>query len=130
MRGFGGFTRIVPGVPFSFSSKYGTRLYAIEPGAECPEGYEPPDGPAVARIAHASGEIPLAQVASVPLTSTLAGLTTHLRIGSIDAGRIELVIVDTVTERESGTALWLALVPAVGLFGLLWLRLRKRRKEA
>lgn len=130
VRGFGGITRIEPGVPFTFSSKYGTRLFAIEPGAECPEGYESPEGPAVARIARAVGAIPLAQVASVPVTSTLESITTRLRIASIADGRIELAVVDTETERDLGERIWLVLVPGLGLAGLLWLWLRRRRKAA
>ncbi len=130
VRGFGGFTRIEPGVPFTFSSKYGTRLYAIEPGAECPEGYDPPHGPALARIARASGPIPLAQVASVPLSSTLESLTTRLRIRSIADGVLELEVVDTERERDRGLIAWYVLLPIAGLLGLGWLVRRRPRKAA
>lgn len=127
VRGFGGLTRIQPGVPFTFSSKYGTRIFAVEPGAECPEGYDVPEGPEVARIARASGAIPLAQVASVPVGSTLESLTTRLRIASIADGVLELVVVETERERDRGLIAWYVLLPTVGLLGLGWLVRRKRR---
>lgn len=37
VRGFGGFAEIIAGQSFSFSNKYGTRIYSV------PAGYQPPD---------------------------------------------------------------------------------------
>jgi hypothetical protein len=127
VRGFGGCTRIVPGVPFTFSSKYGTRIFAIEPGADCPEEHEGPEGPAVQRIARASGEIPVTEVSSVPVTSTVQGLTTRLVIAKISDGVIRLEVVERETARNRSLVAWLALTFGIGLVGMAWMARRTRR---
>lgn len=129
VRGFGGVTTLEPGVPFSFSTKYGTRVYALPAGAPVPE-----DPDAVRASALAVGDVPVSEVTSTPLASPLTRVLTTLRVASIEDGEIVLEVVDErrlsaggVEVRTGLLAGALALVACVGLFALWRLRRRARR---
>jgi hypothetical protein len=129
VRGFGGVSVIEPGVPFTFSSKYGTRVYALPGDAPVPE-----DPDAVRALALAVGDLPVAEVSSTPLVSPLTRVLTTLRVVSVEEGRVVLEVVD---ERRLGAGglevrtgllvATLALVACAGLVALWALRRRARR---
>src|SRR5215207_1829763 len=75
VRGFGGTHEVEPGVPFSFSSKYGTRLYVVPPSEELPERIDESWS-----ASHLSATIPVSEVSSAPLASPLESLTTTLTV--------------------------------------------------
>jgi len=129
VRGFGGVTVIEPGVPFTFSSKYGTRVYALPAGS--PVADEPD---AVRAAASAEGEIPVAEVTSTPLVSPLTGVVTTLRVVAIEDGVLTLEVAGErslgVAGLEVRTGLLtgaLALVACAGLATVLELARRARR---
>ncbi len=128
--GFGGCTRIVPGEPFQFSSKYRTRIYALPKGATCPEGYRPASGTtAAAEVALASGDIPVQDTGSVPAISPVEHVSTTLRIASVADGAIRLEVVDEDVDWDPRVAWVVGLAFAVGAGGILVL-VRRRRARA
>ena len=119
--GFGDQIEIEPEVPFRFSSKYGTRIYAVPDGE--PFVSADRDGP---DPSWAVGEIPVGQVDSVPIGSTLVSIETRLRVASVAEGRIELVEVGEQRTR----AIWPYLaVVAVGLVVIGGLVIRRKRRH-
>ena len=75
---------VVPGEPFRFSTKYGTRLYALPAGAPVPSEPE-----AVRAAALASADLPLSEETAVPLWSPVARIVTTLRVTSVRLGEPE-----------------------------------------
>lgn len=124
-RGFAGSTRIAPGVPFSFSSKYGTRVYALPRGAAFPERL----GDDLS-IALASGDIPVTERGSVPVTAPTQGVLTHLRIAEISDGVIRLEVVAWRIDRDPRLIGIVGAGAALGLAGLALLVRRRRRRAA
>jgi hypothetical protein len=130
VRGFGGVTVIEPGLPFTFSSKYGTRIYLL------PSDVPVPDDPdAVRALALAVGDLPVAEVSSTPVISPLTRVLTTLRVVSIEEGR---VVLEVVGERRLGagglelrTGLLLATLVFVACAGLaaLWVLRRRARSR-
>lgn len=130
VRGFGGVTVLEPGVPFSFSAKYGTRIYALPAGAPVPD-----DPDAVRAGALAVGDVPVSEVTSTPLVSPLTRVLTTLRVVSIEDGRVALEVLDERRFGAGGVELHtgllagsLALVACAGLVALWRLRRRGRRR--
>ena len=123
--GFGSSARIEPGAPFRFSSKYGSRIWALAPGAEAPRRREE-----FAAVALASGDIPVGEVHAVPVTSPLTAVTTLLRIDGVENGVLRLAVVDEDTEYN---VLGLAAAAAgvvLGIGGLVLIARRRRRAGA
>jgi hypothetical protein len=124
--GFDGDVVVQPDVPFRFSSKYGTRLYAV------PLDVTPPSG--AWRDAREwwsmqrSADIPVAERKFVPLVSTLESVETRLRIVDISASGMQVVVVDEDSVHNGWLIASLLLVFGLGLGLLLWLW-RKRRKQ-
>lgn len=87
VRGFSGFHEIRPGEPFDFSSKYGTRIFAL------PRDVAPDAGAKVAPLAVATGEIPVSEVSSVVLTSPVERVETRLKLVRVENGVLELSVV-------------------------------------
>lgn len=127
VRGFGGCVRIVPGEPFTFSSKYRTRIYALALGSTCPDTFEPGQGPSVAALALASGDIPVAEVNSVHLASPTRGLTTRLRIAAVSDSGIQLEVLETLVERDMPVIALVGTGLVIGVLGLVVLGRRRRR---
>lgn len=123
VRGFGSHAEVERGVPFDFSTKYGTRLYVLAAAEEVPRVVDQ-----AWREKHVSADIPVREISSVPLTSPLESALTTLRITALDGERFELVLVDT-DERYDGWALAaLAGAFVLGVTALMYLR--RRRKHA
>jgi hypothetical protein len=124
--GFAGEVVVQPHVPFRFSSKYGTRLYAV------PLEVTPPsDGWFQARdwwSAQRSADLPVAEEKYVPTVSTLESVQTRLAIVDITATTLRVVVVDE--DRRHST--WLLLAMGVLLLGGtygLWRLVRRRRRR-
>lgn len=86
--GFGGVSQIEPGVPFSFSGKYGTKIYAV------PEDVGPlkdfdrekfKDWPSI--------DPPVEQVANVPVSSPITSVETTLSFNGISGNELNIGIV-------------------------------------
>ncbi len=90
-RGFHGVHAVEPGAPFTFSSKYGTKLYAIRDGDPLP----PHPVPAEWKKAHPSSPIPVAQVATVAIGDSTARVVTTLRIETVDAETLKVAEIET-----------------------------------
>lgn len=117
--GFHGAHAVQRGQPFAFSSKYGTRIYALPADAPLPAARE-----RIADVAWPQTGIPVAEVRSVPSGHPLARVVTTLRVVGVDAGTIRLERVGEVrydaAGRELGDLDWLPLaVLAAG--GACWL---------
>jgi len=130
--GLGGVREIVPGEPFSFSSKYGTRIFALKAGEPLPA--EPA---AVRAAAVASGDIPVREVTAAALANSLAKVVTTLRVAEFAQGRISLAVVgeqrfDSFDHSISDLPLLCTLcaVAASGLLGLVVLARRTRAHSA
>ena len=128
-RGFHGVQTVIPGEPFSFSSKYGTRLYALPAGSAIPDDLE-----ALRTAAIASADIPVTQVTTVPLLNPLASIVTTLRVTLTPEGGLSVQVLDeeriqVVQERLLSILVVLGAVGCLGLVGIVWL-VRKRARAA
>jgi hypothetical protein len=122
VRGFGGTHVVEPGVPFSFSTKYGTRLYVVPPSEELPERIDESWS-----ASHLSAAIPVSEVSSAPLASPLESLTTTLTVRALDRDRFELAVVAERSERDPWLLTGLATAFAAGVLGLVLIRRRRSR---
>jgi len=96
VRGFHGVQVLAPGGESRFSSKYGTRVYALRADQAVPEDVE-----ALARAAFASGDLPVSEVRSVGLADPTTRIVTRVRLDSIDGDVVRLAQLD---QREVGAA--------------------------
>jgi len=123
--GMHGTTAIARGEPFAFSSKYGTRIYALPRGAALPAAAE-----ALAATAWPHGAVPVREVASTAVGSRLARVVTTLRVTAIDGNDIHLAVVREqrfdADGRELGNLDWLPLA-VVAAAGAAWLFVLDRR---
>jgi hypothetical protein len=124
--GFGGATRLAPGEPFTFSSKYGTRIYAFETGTAPEEWRLDLDAgnlrdPRLDAPWFATGEIPVREDDAVPIASPVESVRTTLRIASIEAGTIRLEVVGENVEWNAPIVAAAAAAAALGLAGLAFL---------
>lgn len=124
-RGFGGVEVIEPDVPFSFSSKYGTRLYLLPDTLDV----EPPSAGGL--LDYPSAAPPVAQVSSVPLIHATRRVETVLALNGIDGSTLELRVVGETRFDSSGQPVsvdsylpWI-LLALLGM-GAVW-RLRRQR---
>ena len=129
-RGFAGSTRIEPDVPFTFSSKYGTKLYAYERGTPFPEDTWRNDPLATPAGASASGDLPLEETNAVPVASPIVSVSTRLRIASIENGVVQLEVVGHDVRRDHRALVFGAAGVLLGLAGLVLIARRRRRKIA
>jgi hypothetical protein len=135
-RGFEDPRLIARGAPFAFSTKYGTKLYALPAGAAVPaEEHDLSD------VDWPSCAVPVQQVTSVPRGLPLARIVTTLRVTAIDGRDIRLARVCEQRfddrGRELGDLDWLPLAVlaaagAICLFALdrRVLRSMRARTEA
>ena len=125
VRGFGGTTHIVPGQPFRFSSKYGTRIFALEKGASFAE-----DKFDAQIKTLATGDIPVGETNQVPVVSPTESITSRLRIRSVENGVIALEVVGETTERNTPLVVVVVGVMVLGAGGLIALAMKRRRKSS
>jgi hypothetical protein len=124
VRGFGGTHVVEPGVPFAFSTKYGTRLYVV-PEAEA----IPDDADEGWKASHLAADVPVSEIYSAPVASALESIVTTLRIGALDGQRFELALVAQEEVRDSRVLAVMGAAATLGLVGLV-LVLRGRRRVA
>ncbi len=128
-------TRVEPNVPFCYSSKYSTRIYAIPSGTPVPVQLDGKRIPREALEKFLSTAIPVKLPSSVPILSPVTRNLTTLRIESISEEAVQL---QTVREQEfdsSGqTVGWLRVwgMPVgtviLGICALVFLRRRRLRR--
>lgn len=112
---------IEPGEPFSFSGKYGTRIYAVPEGQQLLlEDSRNPDP------RWASAAPPVAEVGAVPVASTLQRIETRIAVAGIEESELQLEILGE--DRERNFALYLVPI-ALGLAVLGGLSFVRRRRS-
>ncbi|MFT4649494.1 MAG: hypothetical protein ACI9X4_002734 [Glaciecola sp.] len=129
-----------PGVPFSYSSKYGTRIYALPSGTEVPTS---PEGIRVSRVAFEGflqASPPVSSPSQVSVLSPVTSVLTTIRIVDISAAGIQLKAVRTQEFNSSKKPIswfriWALPIAAVvcgaaGLIALRKRRLKRRLKRA
>lgn len=120
-RGFGGLAEIDPGVPFRFSSKYGTRIYALPLDEPLPA-----ESPALGRFPAGwpeeflTGSIPVLEVRSVPVLSSVHRILTTLRITGVDEKEREIGLKVTAEQRwdRRGRPITWASIPILSVLAL------------
>jgi hypothetical protein len=119
-----GVAAVAAGEPFRFSTKYGTRLWALPPDAPLPARHdELRDQPSAA--------LPI-EIGSTPFASPLAHVVTTLELIAVEDSAIRLRVVDErrydaagrPLEASPGFTTILLLLAATGLAGTLWLSRR------
>ncbi len=127
--GFAGVVPVEPGVPFRFSSKYGTRLYGLPRGAEVPDRFAPESFPPECVLMG-----PFAEVASAPALSPLARVLTTYRVEGSEGGKPRFVLAGETRFGPGGVELslsallpWLLGLAAIGVAGLLLVARWRRR---
>lgn len=130
IRGFEGVHVVVPGQPFQFSSKYGTRFYLI------PESDTEDLKFDREYFDHWPSSLPpVSQIPSVPITSPVASAVTTVRFADVQDGKPHIIVVDHKELESSGKpasyrrAYWWLIFPVVGgvvLLASVFRRLRSR----
>ena len=127
-RGFHVPVEIRPGEPFEFSSKYGTRIYAMPDDAAVPESR---DG--WLDVAWPTASVPVQEVRSVASGNPLARVETTLRVDRVTTSGIEFTVIGERRMDANGNDItnldWLLLplIAATGAIILLVLRRRSSR---
>ncbi len=122
--------------PFTFSSKYDTRIYALGDG----ETLAPAARAGMTAewaAAHASCAVPVRQIASVPVTSPLARVLTTCRVVAVTEREVQLEVVseerfdaaDRRLDGASGDAVLIG-IAALGAAGIVALVTGRRRRRA
>ncbi|MEM9383017.1 MAG: hypothetical protein AAGB93_23915 [Planctomycetota bacterium] len=92
---------VVPGEPFGFSSKYGSRLYLLPEGADPADvPYPRPDAP----LEFPSAAPPVAEIGSLPAASSIHAARTTLRLVGIDGDRLSFEVVSHESFDAAGRA--------------------------
>lgn len=92
---------VVPGEPFGFSGKYGSRLYLL------PEGANPADVPRPrfdAPLKVPSAAPPVADIGLLPAASPIHAARTTLRLVGVDGDRLSFEVVSHETFDAAGRA--------------------------
>jgi hypothetical protein len=128
-QGFGVAMRVMPGEPFVFSSKYGTRLYQLAVGEALPRKADE----AWAQQ-HASLAIPVQEVHALPMLMPVTRVRTTLRVVNDAAGLRLLVVGSERFDRRdrpfdpAAVAVGFLLLAAAGAGWLFWLGRRWRAR--
>jgi hypothetical protein len=124
-----------PGVPFSYSSKYGTRIYALPSGTEVPNSQEGWSGMAKAFEGSLRASPPVSSPSQVSVLSPVASVLTTIRIVEISAAGIKLEAVRTQEFDSNGKPVswilvWVLPIGAItcGVIGLIVLRKRRLKR--
>ena len=79
--GFSGMVVVEDQVPFPFSGKYGTRIFALPPSVATPEDYDP------AWVDRYPSSLPgVSHIGSVPWSHPVARILSHLEVAELDLG--------------------------------------------
>lgn len=133
VHGFAGVTPIEPGTPFTFSSKYGTRIYALEKGGSLPDVRDSIGKlrETYAAASRAVGEIPVQELHNVPIVSPVESADTLLRIDSVENGVVRLAVVEHHERWGTVHAFVIVALVTIGALGLVAsFRARRRRAGA
>lgn len=87
--GFTGVQVVAAGTEVAFSTKYGTRLYALPAGTEIPG-----DPAAVRAAAVASADLPMLEVTSTSLTSPVSKFISWLRVERTPEGGLAVALLE------------------------------------
>lgn len=127
-RGLRGAVEVKAGQPFSFSTKYGTRLYIAPDDAALPE-----NGKSDVAPDWLSAEPPIHDIRSVPWYSPVESALTTCRLAAVGPDGPQIDLVEHVTLDAQGRPAsglrrtWLlAAIAAVGLLGCLGLYIFRR----
>ncbi len=126
-----GVTAIEPEKPFSFSAKYGTRIWAAAPEEKPPER-----GDDDWFTGHPVANPPVREVSSVPISSPLARVETTCVVRSIEGGKITLEVIGETRFGEDGEPLnsyvvyMMIIIATIGGIGLGVLTARRRMQQA
>jgi len=127
VRGFNGHHEIERGVPFSFSSKYGTRIYAVPSGNEFAAERDK-----VAELEWPCAAVPVAEVRSVDSGSPLTRIESSVRVEQVTLDSIQFEVLGERRFDSSGTEIgsfdWLLLVLIAGAGVVLLLVLSRRSR--
>lgn len=137
--GFGGVSQIEPGVPFSFSGKYGTKIYAVPEDVGPLEDFDRKKFDQWPSI-----DPPVEQIANVPESSPITSVETTLKFNGISGNELNIGIVRHIEHGNTTMALgglsvaqpWgrtiaLALIGGAILVGvLIWQVLAKRTSSS
>lgn len=128
VRGFGGATVILPGVPFTFSTKYGTRLFALPADTALPERVGAEDWRAWLD-AHPSSAPPVTEIRNVAWSHPVDRILSTLSLDevSLDPPGLTLSVVRHERFDAEGRSLGdtdprylVVLLSTAGLLGLVW----------
>lgn len=142
VRGFGGVERIEQGVPFRFSSKYGTRFYAVPSGEEIPpfsapiDRDDPTDG-AAEWAAFPTWRVPVGEISQVPDSNPLTRVETRISWSGPE-GEVEVVgetrwdaggavLAESAPGGAAGVPSGVIAIALVGLAGLCVVAVSLRR---
>lgn len=131
VQGFDGVHVVVPGEPFRFSSKYGTRFYYAKEGTDAYSLRSPEPG---RRLNLPWAHPPITEVRSALVGSPVRRALTTLRIARVRGGRIHLDVVDHELfdadgkPVSSGWPLWIW-VPVIALGVLVCRRVARAYAE-
>lgn len=111
-RGFGGAHEIEQGAPFSFSSKYGTQIWAVPAGSAFPDR-----GDAVAELEWPRAPVPVAEVSSVAAGNPLSRIESLAVVVDVTGDSIEFELLGDrrfdaagrqIGESDQFSLLWIA----------------------
>lgn len=126
-----------PGVPFFYSSKYGTRIYALPRGTDLPTSSEGGRVPRAAFESFLQARPPVSSPSQVSVLSPVASVLTTIRIVDISAAGIQLEAVrtqefDSSKKPVSWLRIWALPIAAVvcGVVGLIALRKRRLKRAS
>ena len=123
-RGFGGAHVVEPGVPFEFSTKYGTRLYVVAQSEPIPQSLDE-----AWKAAHLSAEIPVTEISSVSVSSPVESVLTTLSIARWTDSNLELSVTSQVSRINRWVLGAMAGAAVLGLCGFALVLRRRRRAE-
>ncbi|MDF1838422.1 MAG: hypothetical protein P1V35_11170 [Planctomycetota bacterium] len=129
-------TVVEPGVPFSYSSKYGTVLYALPQGTAVPSSQDNRRVPRSEFEGFLSASPPVTHPSAVSSMSPVDRVLTTIRITNISNEGIELEALRTQEFDSDGESVgWLRIwaipggIVLLGIAGLVFLRRRRRRRK-
>lgn len=128
VRGFGGFSEVKAGHPFYFSSKYGTKIYAVPKDYQPPTRYSPGEA-----LPFPHSEPPTNSITSVSLLQNTSRIETHCRLVAVTETSLEIEVTEEIRfdELNNVTTGGLSLlgkiaISLVGLAGCLALWIVKK----